>query len=90
MTVTYDRLARLEEVRSDPTGWGSIDLGTLLEAWDFKRRTLGPSHGDEVWFYWHERNPKDWNVTLPAAEGIAFSIVERVVWIIDSVKRLTP
>lgn len=84
----YDRVARLEEVRADPLGWGHIDLGTLLAAWDFRRKPLHVSHGVEHWLYIH-RDYDDLRVVLPAADGIAKGTVEHVVSIIDSARRLS-
>ena len=69
------------------TGWGHIDLGTLLAAWDFRARSLGVSFGREHVLWYHPSDPERLHLVLPAADGLAVSIVERVLWVIDEARR---
>ena len=89
MQAAYDRVSHLDDLRTDMAGWGHIDLGTLLAAWAFRERSLGVSFGRQNVLWYHPDDPARLNVILPSADGIAKSIVERVIWIIDEV-RLAP
>jgi hypothetical protein len=93
MQATYDRVARLEELRQDMTGWDYLDLGTLLSSWHFRSRPLGVSYGRNnllaesvLWYY--PDDPGRLNVVLPSEDGIAESIVQRIVWVIDAARSL--
>jgi len=87
MHAPYDRLARLRDLREDILGWGHIDLGTVLAAWDFESRSLGVSYGTEQVLWYHPSDPGRLSVVLPSRDGIAASIVERVIWVIEDSAR---
>lgn len=82
-----DRQARLDEVRADPTEWGSVDLGMLLEAWGFENRDLGVSNGmgQTHWFWPRERAYLE--VVILSTDPISRGTTERVVWLIDEAIR---
>lgn len=88
MNTTYDRAARLEDLRTDPTGWGYIDLGTLLDAWDYQSRSLGVSHGCEMVLWYHVSDPGRLHCVLPSVDGISVKKVEEVIWLVDEIRRL--
>jgi hypothetical protein len=85
--TTYDRLARLNDLRDDLQGWGHIDLGTLLAAWGFRDQEVGVSFGTRFVLWYDEEEKHRLNVTLPSVDGLPEGTVERVIWIIDEVRQ---
>lgn len=88
MNGTFDRVARLEDLRADLTGWGYIDIGRLLDAWGCKSMSLGVSYGVEQLLWYHESEPARLNVVVPSVDGIVVSTVEQVIWLVDEINRL--
>ena len=83
----YDRVARLEDVRRDPTGWEALDLGNLLRAWGFRPESLGVSFGHEQFLWKHEENPK-LLLVLPGSGAVAVSSVAFAVGLIDRARQM--
>lgn len=85
----YDKEARLAEVTTDPTGWGAIDLGDLLEAWGFRKRSLGVSFGCENWLWEFPNGHRRLVVVVPGRDPVAVPVVDLVVYAIQESRRLS-
>ena len=79
-------LELLEEVRSDPVGWPSLDLHKLLSLWDFAgEEPLKTPEGWEVPMRYHREHP-DLNVVLFPTEETHVAVALHVVRIIDMLR----
>lgn len=87
MVLGIDREKILSEIRAEPTGWGSIDIERLLEAWGFKSRDLGDSFGRTNRLWYHESDPKRFYVVVPLADPLARAIIEQAIDVVDGVSR---
>ena len=89
MTISgYDREARLSDVRTDPIGWGSIDLSRLLDSFEFDAKDLGISGGASHTLWSHPADRSRLFVVIKAADPVTRSTVDQVVWVIDELRRL--
>jgi hypothetical protein len=89
MSPVYDREAVLADVRLDPTGWGAIDLGTLLAEWGCRNKPLGSTRvGVESVLWYFPDRPHSLYVVLHSTDPLPVSIVESVIWIIDEIRWL--
>lgn len=83
---TYDKVARLNDLRTDRSGWGHIDLGMVLEAWGLRNRSLGVSYGKEAVLWYDQQEAMRLNVILLSGDNVSEGTVDRIVWIIDAIR----
>lgn len=86
MRRPIDRTALLEAMRADATGWPSVDVSRLLEAWDFTPTPLDFSRrGDARTLWRHPSAPDRLSVVLYSSDPVAARIVQDIVDLIDDI-----
>lgn len=79
-------VARQEQVRSDPTGWPSLDLANLLDLWRFELEQIeAPGAGWRV-PVWSHPSDRTLNVTLWPSDRVHVGTALHIVRIIDTLR----
>ncbi|MFC1545746.1 hypothetical protein ACFL44_03580 [Gemmatimonadota bacterium] len=81
--IDPDRL--LDEVRSDPFDWPSIDIEKLLKAWGFESIEVSEGNPEDGRLYYHPER-RDKNVVIRPNINLHSLTITHVIRIIDDLK----
>lgn len=76
----------LSEVKADPAGWSSLDLGKLLDLAGFERETVHDAQGWPLEFRYHLHH-RDLNVVLSPVERAHSAVATHIVTIVEELLR---